>query len=556
MFTKQVMLNFVLYFNTLKYLKLEQIGFRFLRKIKRSKINTLSLSLKPALGTWQSVGLYKPKFLDKLNVSFLNETGVIKTAERWNDETKAKLWLYNLHYFDDLNSLGPGSYDSKLALQKFWVERWVRENPAPIGNGWEPYPISLRVVNWVKAFLSGLEPEKFVLDSLCQQVDYLSQDLERHLLGNHLFVNAKALIFAGCFFEGDVADKWLKTGLSIYNKELNEQVLADGGNYELTPMYHVIMLVDLLDLINLFNAYPNRVSISVLDETKSIAIKMLVWLERMSHLDNKISFFNDATFGIAPENDVVFNYAKTLGLVWQSDSLESLQVHDLKDTGYVSVKNSEFSLICDLANVGPDYQPGHAHADTLSFEWCLSANRVFVNSGISEYGVSAERLRQRKLAAHNTVSINGLDSSEVWSGFRVARRAKIIKRDVSVFDDNIQLSATHDGFKKLGVNCEHERSWLVTQSSIDIVDTLTGKFDTATGFLHLHPDVQVLKFSEDVITLITGDYTVDVNVEGAVISIEDTTWHPEFGKVIPNKKITLMFNKNIVKTTITWNKNS
>jgi uncharacterized heparinase superfamily protein len=353
-----------------------------------------------------------------------------------------------------------------------------------------------------------------------------------------------------------VADKWLKTGLSIYNNELNEQVLADGGNYELTPMYHVIMLVDLLDLINLFNTYLNRFSVIVLEETTSIAIKMLGWLQRMSHLDNKISFFNDSTFGIAPENDVVFNYAKTLGLVWESDSLESLQVHDLKDTGYASVKNSEFSLICDLANIGPDYQPAHAHADSLSFEWYLGANRVFVNSGISEYGLSEERLRQRKLAAHNTVSINGLDSSEVWSGFRVARRAKIAKRDVSVSDDKVQLSAAHDGFKKLGVNCEHGRSWLVTQSSINIIDTLTGKFDTATGFLHLHPDVQVLKVSEDVVTLITGDYTVDVKVEGAVIRIENTTWHPEFGKVIPNKKITLMFNKNIVKTIITWNRNS
>jgi uncharacterized heparinase superfamily protein len=545
-----------LYYHTLKYLKAEQIAFRILKKFKHPQVHQLFLDKRYAEGDWITIPLYQPKFLDKENVCFLNHNGVVKNQMDWNNNSQEKLWLYNLHYFDDLNSLGSGSLDSKKELQIFWVERWVRDNPAPTGNGWEPYPISLRVVNWVKAFISGLKTEKFVLDSLCQQVDYLSQDLERHLLGNHLFVNAKALIFAGCFFEGDVANKWLKTGLSIFIKELNEQVLADGGNYELTPMYHVIMLVDLLDLINLFNTYPDRVSVSVLDETRSIAIKMLVWLDRMSHLDNGISFFNDATFGIAPENDVVFNYAKTLGLVWQSDSLESLQVHDLKNTGYVSVKNSEFSLICDLANVGPDYQPGHAHADTLSFEWCLGANRVLVNSGISEYGVSAERLRQRKLSAHNTVSINGLDSSEVWSGFRVARRAKIIKRDVSVFDDNIQFSAAHDGFKKLGVNCEHERSWSVTQSSINIVDTLAGKFDTAISFLHLHPDVQVLKISKNVITLITDEYTVNVKVEGAGISIEDTTWHPEFGKVIPNKKITLMFNKNIMKSTITWSKNS
>jgi uncharacterized heparinase superfamily protein len=548
------MSKFSIYFHTLKYLKFTQVFHRILKRFNHSKINSVKGYSADKTGTWFVQGLYQQKFISDSEVCFLNHRGSVKNKADWNDNKEEKLWLYNLHYFDDLNTFGS---TTRSGLQSQWINKWIEDNPAcDGGNGWEAYTLALRIINWTKAFLSGLEHDQKVRDSLAQQVDFLSQDLEYHLLGNHLFVNAKALIFAGCFFEGEAADKWLKTGLSIYKKELNEQVLADGGNYELTPMYHVIMLVDLLDLINLFNAYPNRVSLNLLEETKSIAIKMLVWLERMSHLDDKVSFFNDTAFGIAPENDIVFNYAKSLGLIWKTDSLERLQVHDLKETGYVSVKNPEFSLICDLANVGPDYQPGHAHADTLSFELCLGVNRVFVNSGISEYGISDERLRQRKLAAHNTVSVNGMDSSEVWSGFRVARRAKIIKRDVSIFDDNVQLLAAHDGFKKLGVNCEHERFWLVTESSVDIVDTLTGKFDTATGYLHLHPHVKVHSVSKNLINLISSDYTIDVKVVGADLSIEDTTWHPEFGKVIPNKKIILTFNNNIVKTTITWNRNS
>lgn len=546
------------YFNTLKYLKPEQIAFRVLKKFVHPKVNILSLPVSENVGYWKSVLLNNPKFLDKENVTFLNEESLVTSPECWNDETKAKLWLYNLHYFDDLNSFDSAS---KRELQQYWVERWVNENHPPVGNGWEPYPISLRVVNWIKAFLSGLNADKFVLDSLCKQVDFLSQDLERHLLGNHLFVNAKALVFAGCFFEGANADKWLNTGLAIYNKELNEQVLNDGGNYELTPMYHVIMLVDLLDLLNLFNAYPNRVSESVVFQTKAKAIKMLAFLERISHIDNQISFFNDAAFGIAPNNDVVFSYAKSLGLMCESDCLDELQVHDLIDTGYVSVKNSDYSLICDLANVGPDYQPGHAHADTLSYEWCLGGNRVLVNSGISEYGVSEERLRQRQLAAHNTVSINGLDSSEVWSGFRVARRAKIIDRNVSVsasehIERKAEFFASHDGFKRQGVNCIHKRTWSASDTKIEITDELTGDYDNAVGSLHLHPDVTITSCTANHLVLQVSNYVVDINIDGSSIEIEDTTWHPEFGKVIANKKVTMVFNQNIVKTTITWNKNS
>ena len=111
-----------------------------------------------------------------------------------------------------------------------------------VGNGWEPYTISLRTVNWIKWFLSGNNPKQQWLTSLFFQVQALEQQLEYHLLGNHLFANAKSLLFAGCFFKGELANKWLKHSLSILEKEIPEQILSDGGNFELTPMYHNIIL--------------------------------------------------------------------------------------------------------------------------------------------------------------------------------------------------------------------------------------------------------------------------------------------------------------------------
>ena len=41
--------------------------------------------------------------------------------------------------------------------------------------------------------------------------------------------------------------------------------------------------------------------------------------------------------------------------------------------------------LLDVARVGPDYLPGHAHADTLSFELSLYDRRTIVNCGISQY---------------------------------------------------------------------------------------------------------------------------------------------------------------------------
>jgi len=544
-----------LYFYTLKHLKFTQVFHRILKRFSHPKVHSVKGERLPITGTWLAQEIYSQKFLNEVDVVFLNHKGAVNSKTDWNNDKEEKLWLYNLHYFDDLNSFGS---QSRKNLQQHWLNKWIDENPAPLGNGWEPYSLSLRVVNWVKAFLSGLDVNEKILNSLAQQADFLSQDLERHILGNHLFVNAKALIFAGVYLKGKDADRCLKTGLDIYTKELDEQVLSDGGNFELTPMYHVIMLVDLLDLINLWATYPNKVNASLVEKTNQVATKMLGWLKIMSHNDGEISFFNDTAFGITPKNSIVFEYATKLGLynpLANSVTTENLTLFNLQNSGYVSVKSNEYSLIADLAQVGPSYQPGHAHADSFSYEFSLGNQRVFVNSGISEYGLSEERLRQRKTAAHNTVVVNNLDSSQVWSGFRVAKRASILNRIVNrVVDNNVRFSAAHNGFKKQGVNCIHQRDWLAENTSVTVIDRLIGNYINAVGYLHLHPEIDVVNITNEQILLTSNDYDIFIKVSGANVSIEDTTWHPEFGLSINNKKLCFSFTQSTMTIAVTWQK--
>ena len=61
-------------------------------------------------------------------------------------------------------------------------------------------------------------------------------------------------------FEGRQAAAWLATGLKVITRELPEQVLADGGNFERSPMYHAIFLEDVLDLVNAAAQWPGLVS--------------------------------------------------------------------------------------------------------------------------------------------------------------------------------------------------------------------------------------------------------------------------------------------------------
>ncbi|MEZ9184404.1 heparinase II/III family protein [Vibrio splendidus] len=531
----------ILYYDTLKYCKYIQFFNRVSRRFRRVKFVFITPEVEPGITSWNSFSLWDSCYLGGGKIKLLN---IEDKLGSWNDETKSKLWLYNLHYFDDLNQRG---WKERQEFHINLINSWIEQNPRMIGNGWEPYTISLRTVNWIKWFLSGNQPEDNWLNSLLLQVQALEQQLEYHLLGNHLFANAKALLFAGCFFKGKLADKWLKRGLTILQKEIPEQILDDGGNFELTPMYHNIILADMLDLYQLSLVYPDKISRATNQSWREFIERMLSWAEHMQHPDGDVSFFNDSAIGIAPKLSDLQRYAQLNGI--EVPATNRNQVIYLKESGYIVVQNNVSKVIIDVANVGPDYIPGHAHADTLSFEMSsIDGHRVFVNSGTSVYGLGEERLRQRKTETHNTVVVDDYDSSEVWSGFRVARRAYTSSPIIEETDDNITVECSHDGYMRLPGKVTHIRKWQLEESDLLICDRLTGSYNHAEAHYHLHPDVRVegINNSSQVRLHLPNGTQYTINAEGADIKVLETTWHPEFGLSIANKKLVLNFKQNEV----------
>ncbi|HIF9275869.1 TPA: heparinase II/III family protein [Photobacterium damselae] len=494
---------------------------------------------------WDGPCLNKQSFFSHSKVCFLNKENNKFNHSSWNDEYYDKLWLYNLHYFDDLNSI---NYKVRIELHYNIIDNWIENNPPTEGNGWEPYPLSLRLVNWIKWFSKKDHVDMKYIISLYQQSEALYQQIEYHILGNHLFANAKALIFSGAYLNGESSNKYLNKGLEILNDELKEQFLSDGAHFELSPMYHQILLWDLLELIDLARTSKNKILLQQLYYWKSIASKALSWLRSMLHPDGEIGFFNDAAIGIAVPPYEAFKYAKRL-LINFDDKKSCLATNSI--SGYSNVSFDDYTIIFDHANVGPDYLPGHAHADTLSFEMSIGKQRLFVNSGTSLYGISDERLRQRKTAAHNTVEINGCDSSEVWSGFRVARRA-YSTLNKSLFDEmnqNVVISASHDGYTRVDKNIIHSRTLTCSFDQVTIDDTF-GQVVVGTFILHLHPNIEIIKRSNRILMLKINDF---LNVEFSSsddIKIEPSTWHPRFGESVDNNKIMINFNKNKISSYI------
>ncbi|OED98586.1 heparinase II/III family protein [Vibrio breoganii] len=543
------MKKIILLINTIRYLKAEQILYRLIYKFKpctklgdRTDVQTSNfrhtlIESETNESTYVGNGKFK----------FLNEEGL---GTDWCDCSKSKLWLYNLNYFDDFNSI---SSTERKALHIELMLSWIKHNPVGALNSWEAYPISLRIVNWIKWLDKNRDfTDTRVTNSLYIQTSFLSKNIEYHILGNHLFCNAKALIFSGVFFGGDEAKKWLDLGIKLIDRELEEQVLNDGGNFELSPMYHNIFVKDLLDLINLSVATENTELLRRVKKWVEVAGSMLTWAQKLTHPDGEIGFFNDSAFGIAPKISKLIDYAARLDIKPFDLSIGSNVSTDyFKDSGYIALRSCNFFAILDVAKIGPDYLPGHAHADSLSFELSIFGHRVFVNSGTSQYGISDERLRQRKTAAHNTVEVDGCDSSQVWSGFRVAKRAYPSTPLVISQHGSVNVKCTHNGYKRLPGKVTHKRKWDMRKGEICIEDELLGSYKEAFAHYHIHPDITIKHADEDRGLVLTLPDERFVYVKAtSKIKIESTTWHPEFGKVLPNKKLLLPIVDNKLKVTI------
>ena len=345
--------------------------------------------------------------------TFLNQTVDCSAGLPWEKESLPQLWKLHLHYFDyaDASFSEPGELallERLMAVARDWVAR----NKLGQGTGWMPYAVSLRAVNWLKFLVRNpdhaAQPETaFMLESLWVQTDFLARNLEFEFGANHLLKNAKTLVFAGALLDAPEADGWQAKGEEILGREIRRQILTDGGHYERSPMYHLQVLEDLLDLQALGRATACALSISELLEERIAS--MACFTRSILHPDGEIPLFNDSALGSArPARELL-----TLAEAWPSRetvsaaratvgaSLDSPDLTLLADTGYAVIRDrpSNSCLIFDCGPLGPDSNPAHGHCDVLSYELSLFGHRVETDTGVSTYERGPERDYERSTAA-------------------------------------------------------------------------------------------------------------------------------------------------------------
>ncbi|RYC72095.1 heparinase II/III family protein [Spirosoma sordidisoli] len=446
-----------LYWRTLRHLTPRQLVYQVWNRLR------FAPRLRGFDG-WSTAGVIRLGVPDIAPVAFtfLNRTATFHETVDWNYAIYGKLWTYHLNGFSYLNEPKPMAADRGLAL----LYDFVRQTSS-LRDGLEPYPTSLRLVNWIQ-FLRWHQIQDVVLNRhLKAQARLVWQRLEYHLSGNHLLENGIALLMASVHWRDE---RWLRKATRLVCTELNRQIGPDGGHYEQSPTYHRLLLNRLITLLTMLLAdrWPNDPELITVVSRK--VSQMQGWLAAITFRNGDLPMMNDS-----------ISVTSTAGLA----------VADTRfgQPGYRMFRRPRYELLADVGPVGPDHQPGHAHADTLGFVLYVDNRPVLVDVGTSTYERNERRRWERSTAAHNTVEIAGQNSSEVWAAFRVGRRARV----TILTDTETTLLARHTGYRHLGLT--HWRRWTLAPDRIWIADRITGRHTTGnrqrTARFYAHPDVPV-----------------------------------------------------------------
>jgi uncharacterized heparinase superfamily protein len=424
--------------------------------------------------------------------TFLQRTARLGDPD-WRRRHVSHLWSYQLHYFEYAVDLawasrltGRSGYTARLADL---LRSWIEETEPGRGDGWEPYPIAVRLEHWLRALAlaeDAIDPRlrSLVLRSVAAQAEFLRRRLEYHLLGNHLAKDLFGLAVAGLYCTGPDAGVWRRIGLGGFVSELAEQVLPDGAHYERSASYHALALGDVLQLVALLRA----AGLPVPREIAECASGMILAAGVLIRPDGRPHGFNDAAEGMGPCRASLDALADAAGLPHIPAPTGALV---LPDAGYFGFACSDGTrLLVDAGPLGPSYQPAHGHCDLLSFELDLAGVAFVIDSGVHGYDGDPFREYARSTRAHNTVSIGGAEQSELWGTFRAARRAQLVEARATGSGADFSFAGAYRPYHKRAAT--HRRT-IVSQEGVLIV---TDRIDHASGrplvsYLHLHPDWRV-----------------------------------------------------------------
>jgi Heparinase II/III-like protein/Heparinase II/III N-terminus len=382
---------------------------------------------------------------------------------------------------------------------KALLSDWIENNPVGIGINWSlAMEAALRGMSicFLLNLFSPMRPDevswlKLVTRSLWQHFVYIEAHVEfSHLIrSNHYLSNLLGLYCISCFLEGAN----MRVRRKLYGRrveaEIQRQVFADGGDYEASLGYHVLVtqmftsayllmracgitpakpftkkLRSMYELISVLatdsgqlphfgDCDDGRVEL-LLDDLKQMLY--LPTIERNSLRISNLCGLGKCLFEV--KNTGALEDAKWYGLSYRHEiasvfsEQSGIQSRVFHNSGLAIVKKKRADILFFAARNGINGKGSHTHNDKLSFVFRIDGEEVLCDPGTGTYTRDPDLRNQfRVTAAHNTVMVDETEQNTIRPGFvglfSLADSAHVSPIEASTDDGDLIFKASHFGYR-------------------------------------------------------------------------------------------------------------
>jgi uncharacterized heparinase superfamily protein len=423
---------------------------------------------------------------------------VVRTAGRppWHVAAPSEAWLEELHGFSWLRHYNAAQGDTAVAQARALTAGWLQRYGRWHAVAWRPHVAARRIIAWLSSAPLLFEGADMiwrcaVLRSLAEQARHLSRVAGTAPDGAPRIAAATGLAVSGlCLSEGK---RRLERGLALALREIDLQILPDGGHVSRDPETHAQVLADLLVLKLAFAE-----ARAPIPQALSRAVdRMAPMLSFFRHGDGRLALFNGAQEG----TEQVFE--ALLARAGDRDAPGAPLSH-ARHSGYHRLTGGRTIVIIDAGTAPRGRFASRIHASALAFEMSIGAHRLIVNCGAAESRGGAWRSASRATAAHSTLTLADRSTMNfltrepfvTWVGERPLEAPAAVASARADTPEGTWLVAHHDGYREL----IHERRLYLDADGDDLrgedrlvaPDARTQRIPRLPFTLrfHLHPDVR------------------------------------------------------------------
>lgn len=375
--------------------------------------------------------------------SFTGKVVALNGQSPFHVEPPSLEWARQLHSFRWLRHLRAADTALSKLNARALVEDWLNASPREQAIAWEPEIASRRLIAWLSQspiILEGADSAFYrrFLQALGRHIRFLKRCLNGAMCGYPRLICLIALTDAALCAEG--LDRLQKSASRALIRELNLQILRDGGHISRNPQMLIDLALDLLPLRQLFVAR----GLAPSAELQNVLDRMMPMLRMFRHTNGALALFNG--MGVtSPE---------LLATLFAYDEAQVAPILNADMSGYQRLEAEQSVLIVDTGLAPPSGYNDEAHAAALAFEFSHLGHKIFTNCGSAERHRPNMREAGRLTAAHNAVTLDDVSSAQQVSGFwakylgpQLINGPKNIALKSSPAGAALEIDASHDGYR-------------------------------------------------------------------------------------------------------------